>query len=127
MSAAAFADLVVRMLSGVSQRDIVVGPPLWSVEQGEYFIVACCKAGAFHFDTINVKRGEPLTIEQVRDGFLGDLAKRPGLDAHVFDDEFQMIEACAFYWPCEGIKQLRTRFETESAFARLQARGLAPH
>lgn len=122
-----FEMMTVHLLRGVTDRNVVVGPPLWDAQQGEYFIVACSK-GAFHFDMVKVARGDKVTIEQVRDGFLADLARRPGLTVHAFDDEWKMIDACGFFWPCEGIQRLRTRFETENAFARLQARGaLARH
>lgn len=120
------ARMAAHLLRGVTDPNIVVGPPLWRPREGEYFVVACSKDD-FHTDVVRAERGARLGIERIRDGFLADLARRPGLIVHALDDEAKTIEACAAFWPCEAVGRIRTQFETERAFARMQARGLAPH
>lgn len=109
----AYHRAAAQMLRGRTDRNIVVGPPLWHPEGGAYFIVALSKGG-FAFDQVKVGKG--VDICESRDGLLAALRAHPAaVIIHDVDDEMRMVQTCEALWPCAGLVAIRRQIEAQRA------------
>lgn len=109
-----------QMVNGITAREIVVGPPLWHVEGGGYFVVAVERAGHFHCDLVKSANAS-VDLCEVRERLIGQLGHAEGVRVVEVDDELETARTCEALWPCEATRRIRTRIEMEVAALKAHA------
>ncbi len=113
---------IVRHLTRrLSDKNVVIGPPLWHPQGGAYFVVAVSRGG-FVSEVVRANRG--VDVEELRHGVAAALKRMPGLIVHDLDDELATVQACETLWPCEATRRIANQLATERAFQRHVASGL---